>query len=87
MGNADRRQFRIVRLQESNSLTIHAYAARHQIGFQRKGIPFALLDARDLPRALQLREHMIELSLFILGQAELSEQFLRIERPVIRATE
>ena len=87
VGNADGREFRIVRLYQANSLTIHANAGRHQIGFERKGIPFALLDTRDLPSALQLREHMLELPLFILRQAELPEQFLRIERSVIGPTE
>ena len=87
MRNSDRREFRIVWLQQADPLTIHANAAGHQIGFERKSIPVALLDARDLPGALQLREHMIELPLFALRQAELPKQLGRIERSVIRATE
>jgi hypothetical protein len=64
--NADGRDLRIVRLQETHPSPVHTDAARHEIGGEGQSVTVALLDARDLAVPLQPRQYVLKFALLPL---------------------
>ena len=85
-GDGDFLQRRIVGLEKSFALTIHADASGNQIRFAWEDVAVAL-DAGDATGLFEIPQHALEILLTIRRQAEVAEQFGNVEREVVSRAE